>query len=266
MPLGTRHIQTLLGAVLALVLLAQPAHAAQRRIEMIRLHGDPQSLAALILPLKDAFEKATGIRLVVTAQLSPAWAMSEIDQGACDGVLAAAPFEEIMRQILERKLLLRNRALIQHQQLYEDVEYRVIVNALNPVSSLTEKQLRKIFSGRYRNWDDVDGADAPLSVVWGAWSTGTAWVLADRIMAGEELTKAVVPAEGPVGVVREVAASANAIGIVPATADLRSVKILQTPELAIKGPFILVTVGFPSPNLLRLIKFMKSEGQHLIGY
>jgi len=85
-------------------------------------------------------------------------------------------------------------------------------------------------------------------------------------MAGEELTKAVVPAEGPVGVVREVAISANAIGIVPATADLRSVKTLRTPELAIRGPFILVTVGFPSPNLLQLLKFMKSEGQHLIGY
>jgi len=266
MPLGTRHIRIALGAVLAFMLLAQPAHATKRRIEMIRLHGDPQSLAALILPLKDAFEKATGIRLVITAQLSPAWAMSEIDQGACDGIVAASSFEDISRELLERKLFLRNRALIQHQHLYEDVEYRVIVNAQNPVNSLSEKQLRKIFSGRYRSWDDVDGPDMPLSVVWGTWSTGTAWVLADRIMAGEELTKAVVPAEGPVGVVREVAVCANAIAIVPATADLRSVKTLRTPELAIKGPFILVTVGFPSPNLLQLIKFMKSEGQHLIGY
>jgi len=40
----------------------------------------------------------------------------------------------------------------------------VIVNAGNPVANLTKDQVREIFTGTIKNWKDVGGPDAPISM------------------------------------------------------------------------------------------------------
>jgi phosphate transport system substrate-binding protein len=40
----------------------------------------------------------------------------------------------------------------------------VVVNAGNPVANLTKDQVREIFTGTIKNWKDVGGADAPISL------------------------------------------------------------------------------------------------------
>ncbi|MBR2402792.1 MAG: substrate-binding domain-containing protein, partial [Lachnospiraceae bacterium] len=37
-----------------------------------------------------------------------------------------------------------------------------VVNAANPVDSLTQDQIRKIYSGEITNWKEVGGVDAPI--------------------------------------------------------------------------------------------------------
>lgn len=255
-----------LSALLILSIHAVSANAARPLPKILRIHGDAQSLATAIFPVKERFEKETGIRIVAITETSPLSALAELDSGGSDVLLTAQSFDGLIRKAEKAGLDLRNRGMTQQMMLFGDLIYSVIVNPRNPLVSLTEKQLRKIFSGRYRNWDDVDAPEAPVSVVWGSWSTGTSWILADKIMDGEPLLKNPLTVSGVDEIIVKVSELENAIGIVPKAAVNASVKTVQTPELKMQGPFIFVTIGFPQPMLLTLIKYLKGIDPKTLGY
>jgi ABC-type phosphate transport system substrate-binding protein len=156
--------------------------------------------------------------------------------------------------------------MTQHVMLYSDINYAVIVNPQNPVATLSDKQLRKIFSGSYDNWDEVNGPSMPLTIAWGDRSTGAAWVIADRIMDGEPVLGKSTGASDTSDIVAKVASTPNAVAIVPKSAVNDSVKTIQTSALKIKGPIILVSVGFPQKPLFKLINFLKENGFKNIGF
>lgn len=255
-----------LTAFLLVLLMCQSAFARRPKPEVIRMYGDSQSLAAVIFPLKDRFEKETGVRIVSITETSAVAALQELDAGDCDGVIAAMSFEELNQQADTAGIQRRNKALTQHIVLYSDVNYRVIVHPQNPVAALSDNQLRKIFSGSYENWGDVDGPDRPLTIVWGDKSTGAAWVIADRIMEGEPVQGKSTVASDTSAIVAKVASTPDSVAIVPQSAVNSSVKTVQTSELKIKGPIILASVSFPHKPLFKLIKFLKENGVANIGF
>jgi phosphate transport system substrate-binding protein len=253
--------------VLLALMIASTADARRTMPpEVFKIQGDSQSLAAVIFPLKEVFQSETKMPLLVTGELSAVKGLEEADQGIGDALVVAMSFEELNRLATKAGLVRRNKALTQHSILLNEVSYSIIVNPANPVSSLSKKELRRIFSGRYKDWDDVDGKKAPVSVVWGEWSTGASWVMSDRVMDGEPIIKNMVKAESIEGIVAKVAGDPNAIGIIPTTSLRPTVKAVDTTELKIDGPIILVTVGFPTSKHSQLIKLIKGEGRQYIGY
>ncbi len=252
---------------IAVTMTVVPVTDAARPVpQVLSIHSDSRALAAIIFPLKEQFETSTGIRLTSITEMEPASALEELDQGKCDGLIVSTSFDYLIRTSDQTGTERRNKALTQHLPLRDEITYRVIVNPQNRITRLNEKQLRKIFSGSYKNWEEMDGPNLPVSVVWGTWSTGAAWVLADRVMHEETLLLERFPADSIQDIVAKVASSPDAIGIVPQSALDGTVKALEAPELKIKGPFILVTVSFPSPMLLKLIKFIRENPQNSIGY
>ena len=64
----------------------------------------------------------------------------------------------------------------------------VLVNRENPVSALTIEQIAQIFSGEIRNWREVGGSDAPITIYArddksGTWDTFAGLVLGERALA-----------------------------------------------------------------------------------
>lgn len=253
-------------ALLIAMLAYAPAHAKRPKPEIIRLHGDSQSLAAVIFPIKDRFEKQTGVKIVTITETTPLSSLQELDSGACDAMITAMSFEELNQLADTAGIKRKNRALTQHAMLSADISYQVILHPQNPVSSLSDKQLRKIFSGSYENWNDVDGPDLPISVVFGAASTGSAWILADRIMEGEAVSPKGPATADTDEIVARVAATPGAVAVVPLTAVNNSVKTVQASELKIKGPIIILSVGFPQASVYKLIKFLQGNGNRNIGF
>jgi len=234
--------------------------------ELFKIMGDSQSLASVIFPLKETFQDTFKMPLLVIGESSPLKGLEEADKGICDALVVAMSFEELNRLASDTDMVRRNKALTQHSVLMDEVSYTVIVNSANPVTRLSEKELRRIFSGKYKDWDDVDGAKAPISVVWGEWSTGISWILADKVMDGEPILKQTVKAESIKEIVSKVANDPNAIAVIPTAALTTAVKAVKSPELKIEGPIILVTVGFPTTKHAQLIKLIKGEGRQYIGY
>jgi phosphate transport system substrate-binding protein len=58
--------------------------------------------------------------------------------------------------------LARDRAIDFNTYVIGDYSVAVILNAGNPLASLTKDQVRDIFTGKVQNWKDVGGPDAPV--------------------------------------------------------------------------------------------------------
>lgn len=57
----------------------------------------------------------------------------------------------------------------------------VIVHSSNPVRSLSDQQLRQIYSGALRNWRQVGGNDGPIHLMAGTASAGSTGLFADYL-------------------------------------------------------------------------------------
>ena len=87
----------------------------------------------------------------------------------------------------------------------------IVVNPANGVTNLTTLQIRGIFNGAIKNWKDVGGADAPITVVSREAGSGTRSSF-EKIVNGITLTQDAIVQDSN-GTIREtVAHDANAIG------------------------------------------------------
>src|SRR5947207_2584800 len=62
----------------------------------------------------------------------------------------------------------------------------VYVNESNPLTELSLDQLEKIFTGKVKNWKDVGGSDAPITVYSRENSSGTYEFFKEHILKGQD--------------------------------------------------------------------------------
>jgi phosphate transport system substrate-binding protein len=87
-----------------------------------------------------------------------------------------------------------------------------IVNAQNPVRSLTLEQLRAVFRGEMTNWAEVGGEDRPIEAFTRDRNSGSEELMRDLVMDGEDTIRAPESVlEGMMGPIDTVAGNPNAI-------------------------------------------------------
>jgi phosphate transport system substrate-binding protein len=99
------------------------------------------------------------------------------------------------------------------------VEYKVCLDGLsvytavdNPVKELTLEQLELIFTGKTRNWKDVGGRDAPITVYSRENSSGTYEFFKEHVLQGKDFTARAQTMPGTAAVLQAVAKDPNGIG------------------------------------------------------
>jgi len=90
----------------------------------------------------------------------------------------------------------------------------IIVNPANKVTNLTKDQLGKIYLGTITNWKDVDGADAPITLVSRDPSSGTYEFMTSKVLGGGKFAASAKLLGSTQAVVDEVTADPNAIGYI----------------------------------------------------
>jgi len=152
----------------------------------------------------------------------------------------------------------------------------VVVHPTNPVNNLTLDQVRDIFNGRIRNWREVGGADAPITVVSREAGSGTRSSF-EQVLRNVVLTRDALIGDSN-GAIREtVANDAQAIGYLSHGLLSEKIKALDvggagcTTEAILAGryplvrPIYLLTRGEPAGTARELIDFILSaEGQKII--
>lgn len=152
----------------------------------------------------------------------------------------------------------------------------VVVNPANAVAGLTMVQIRDIFSGKTRNWKEVGGADAPITVVSREAGSGTRTSF-EQIVGGIALSQDALIQDSN-GTIREtVANDANAVGYLSHGLLNEKIKALKadgqdcTTEAVVAGtytlvrPIYLLVKGQPTPEIAAFIEYILSaEGQQTI--
>jgi phosphate transport system substrate-binding protein len=153
----------------------------------------------------------------------------------------------------------------------------VIVHAANPVRALSLVQLRRIYAGEIRNWRDVGGADATITVITREDGSGTRDAFQQFVMgeAHEIATSALVTAYSG-GLRKMVSQDPGAIGYVTFSqlnTQIHAVSIdgvmPSEPAIAsgayrLQRPFLFLTRGVPTGAAKAFITFVLSDaGQRL---
>jgi phosphate transport system substrate-binding protein len=88
----------------------------------------------------------------------------------------------------------------------------VYLNEKNAVRELSLAQLRDIYTGRFTNWKEVGGADAPIVLYSRENSSGTYQYFKDNVLMGKDYSPRAQTLQGTAAVVNAVAKDANGIG------------------------------------------------------
>lgn len=153
----------------------------------------------------------------------------------------------------------------------------MVVNPANKVTALTSDQVKNIYLGNIKNWKEVGGADAPISVVSREEGSGTRDAF-DSLVMNKETVIASAIVQNSTGAVRTtIAGDKNAIGYISTATVNKEVKALtldgiQGTEANIKNGtyklqrnFNYITKGQAAGLAKAFIDFtLSAEGQKII--
>lgn len=153
----------------------------------------------------------------------------------------------------------------------------VIVHSTNKADNLTVEQVKQIFAGQIRNWQEFGGKDKVINVVTREEGSGTRGAFQELVMKKERIFKGAIVQDSN-GAVREIVANdPNAIGYISLGLVNDNVKALSldgiiatyeniiTKRYNLVRSFLFVTKDTPTGEVENFIDFVLSrEGQELI--
>jgi phosphate transport system substrate-binding protein len=227
--------------------------------EEIEVGAGQAPTANILKPIKEHFEKATGINLIIITG-SPKSALMTLEMGAVEAALGGLSFEDWMAYMKQEGAEIKDSSSLRHMIVGQD-NIMVLIHKDNLVSKLTKEQLKGIFTGKITNWNEVGGKDVPITVVWTKLFGGN-YIFTKKILDGELVRKDFSEVEDSQFAKALVKSTPGAIAIGPLGIVDDTIKSPETPE--IKRPITIITKGEPSPNVQKLINFIKGEGQQYI--
>ncbi len=153
-----------------------------------------------------------------------------------------------------------------------------VVHPSNPVSNLTIKQLREIYTGKIRNWKELGGPDMKIVVISRDTSSGTYEVWEKKVLREARVFPGAQLQASNGAVAEAVAHNKHAIGYIGLgylNRHLKAIKvngIMGSAATALDGsypisrPLFMFTQGWPKGDVARFIKYVQdpNKGQKLV--
>ena len=238
------------------------AHAAEGKLTLT----GSSTVAPLALEMAKRFEKQNpGVRIDVQSGGS--------SRGIADARSGAAQIG-----LVSRALKAEERDLIAHTVALDGIS--LILHRSNPVASLSDAQIKAIYTGQVRNWREVGGPDLPITVVNKAEGRSTLELflhyfalsnsqIKPQVVIGDNAQgiKTVAGSVGAIGYVSIGAADyearqGTAIKLLPMGGVAASVAQVRAGKFPLARPLNLVTRGEPKGLALAFIRFAKSQAAH----
>ena len=104
-----------------------------------------------------------------------------------------------------------DKAILEVYEIAKDA-IAVIINPSNPVSNLNKEQIKKIFTGEIKNWNEVGGSNAPILIHTRETGSGTLTSLEDLLLDKEKVVDRATPYASAELLKNAVAKDPNGIG------------------------------------------------------
>jgi phosphate transport system substrate-binding protein len=178
-----------------------------------------------------------------------------------------------------RALLPQEQAGLRTHRLADD-GVCFLVHRDNPVAALTDAQLRAIYTGRIRNWKDVGGKDAPITVInradgrselelFGAYFGVRPEQIRADLIVGDNQQGIKTLAGNPdaivymsVGASEYDAARGVPIKLLPLDGVPASAETVAAGRFPMSRPLLLITSTDPSPAAQAFIAYAQSPAVH----
>ena len=160
----------------------------------------------------------------------------------------------------------------------------IVVHPENPVKDITMEQLKKIYTGAYKNWKELGGPDQPITTLSRESNSGTYVFFQEHVLNKENYAPTVKLMPASSSIVQSVSADKWSIGyvglgytkegnikVVPVKKDDSSPAVTPTHETVldksygIARPLFLYFNGEPANNNKMLLDFaMSPDGQKIV--
>lgn len=155
----------------------------------------------------------------------------------------------------------------------------VVTHSSNNIPALTLDQIKKIYTGEIKNWKEVGGKDAPITVVNRDEASGTRGAFEEIVLGkGTKFVETAVIQNSTGAVRTAVSQDANAIGYISLGSLNNTVKAVKVEGVEateanvlngsykISRPFLFLTNGTPDEATKKFIDFVLSQdGQKIVG-
>ena len=239
------------GAVLLLSANIYSASAAE-----LKISGAAAVAGAIVMPNKAAIETETGLTLNVTVN-GDGNGVKDLFAGKVDVAMIAAPIKVTESQL--NKVSPGSVSVAGFEVApVGAIGIKFAVNAANPVKTLTEAQIKDIFTGKITSWKEVGGADQPILVVAEAPGFGTRSNIVASLLGGAEITDKARVMQALVQVAQVVAQAPNAIGYGNSNTIKQGAVVV--PGTVVKQMLGVATKGAPNADVKKLIASMAKYG------
>ncbi len=235
--------------------------AATVNAEEIVLSAGSGPLDSVINPVKESFEKDTGIRLTILFG-SASLAFKQFYKGVAETAAVGTGFDEILEILKKEGFEIKDSSSLRHVTIGRGM-IRTIVHKSNPVSKLSKEQLKGIFSGRITNWKEVGGIDSPIIVILSNLNPATISTFKKIILDNEAYSREVLELGHMDELSGAVEVNPEAITFGSSAVLSSRVKPVETPEII--RPVTLITKGAPSLKIQKLIDYiLTGPGKSLV--
>ena len=224
----------------------------------LKVSGAAAVAGNIVMPNKAAIEKETGLTLNVTAN-GDGNGLMDLYAGKVDVAMVAAPIKVTEAALNKAKPDSVSIAGFEVAPVGA-IGISFIVNAANPVKSLTEAQLKDIFTGKITSWKDVGGADKPILVVAEAAGFGTRSNIVASFLGGTEITDKARIMQALAQVGQVVGQAPDAIGYGNAASIKAAGAVAVVPGAEVKQALGLATKGAPNADVKKLIEATAKYG------
>jgi phosphate transport system substrate-binding protein len=239
-------------ALICAIAVAAPALQAQT---VVRLHG-AVTLEKLFNAQKQAIESQTGTKLEVVGNGSGR-GLADLCGGLADVAMLGGSLKGVAEASNKEKPGSVDIANL-HETPVSSIKIAIVVHPSVGVKSLTEAQLRDVFSGKAKSWKDVGGADAPVKMVVPFLGDGARISLQESIMKDTEFAKDAILRNSA----KDLAVVVNQV---PGACSFMTLKNAEDAKMAIVAvdrdlqmPTALVTKGEPSAEVKKVVELAKT--------
>lgn len=245
-----------LGRLLAVALLVWMTGCAPGA-KSLRISGADEAISNLLIPVKEAFEdESGGVRLDIVRS-RPGVLLAQLLRGEVDAVVSVHSLNYLLRAAADEHVPI-DPSILQSADVGM-CDTVLLLNRKNPVTQLTGKQLKGIFTGKITNWKQLNGPNREIIVVMNVAPTADNDPFIKDILGEEKFTSRLHPVYSYEEVRKITAEIPEAIGIAPSVYAAANVTVPKFPKVSV--PAIVVTRGVPSRQVSSLTEILKDMSQ-----